>query len=263
MVADLLLVVVAYHPKANEVATLSRCLAARSSAIAVALIANDHQPGEAVDQLAPQVDLFVSSTRNLGYGRAFHAALDAYAVRRLLPPWVAVLNTDLNWKSGTFELLLHWLQQQPDVVLAVPQIVDPAGQHQQLCKRDPTLLSLASRRFVPGLIKPDWLKRYDAHQSMLACDFTQVHDVPYLSGCCMIMRRSALDRVGGFDRRYFLYLEDADITRRMRAVGRCVHVPFVQVVHNWGRGNHRSLWLTLVNFCSAWIYFRTWGLRFW
>jgi len=44
-------------------------------------------------------------------------------------------------------------------------------------------------------------------------------------------------------------------------MGRTVHLPEARVSHYWGHGNHRSKRLTLVNFHSAWIYFRKWGIR--
>ena len=96
---------------------------------------------------------------------------------------------------------------------------------------------------------------------MASYDYYQVMDVPYLSGCCMLMRTSAFLAVGGFDESFFLYLEDADLTRRMALMGRTVHLPEASISHYWGRGNHRSKRLTLVNFQSAWIYFRKWGIR--
>jgi hypothetical protein len=40
-----------------------------------------------------------------------------------------------------------------------------------------------------------------------------------------------------------------------------MHVPLARVRHAWGRGNHRSLRLTLVNLMSAWLYFRKWGFK--
>ncbi len=261
MAAELLLVVVAYHPKPAEVQTLASCLAAFGSKILVAVIANDHQPGEPVDLLLPQVNLFLPSRRNLGYARAFHAALAAYAAQAPLPAWVAVLNTDLSWQPGSFERMLDWLHHEPDVVLAVPKIVDPRGEVQRLCKRDPTLLSLASRRFIPQWLKTRWLRRYDSYHQMEGQCLDQIFDVPYLSGCCMLIKRAALDLSGGFDQRFFLYLEDADISRTLRRFGRCVHLPLATITHAWGRGSHRSIWLTLVNLHSAWIYFCKWGWR--
>lgn len=257
--ASLVLIVVAFHPSSNEVDALARCFSSRSSDIDAVVIANDYFPGEPVDQLQEYVDLFVTSKKNLGYGRGFHVALDSYRSTYSTPKWVAVLNTDLSWEPGTFEGLVDWLEQNSDVVLAVPKIFDSAGNVVHLCKRDPTILSLASRRFLPDWLKPSWLRRYDAYQLMADYDLDDVFDVPYLSGCCMVFRCAALDIVGGFDRRFFLYLEDADITRRLRSIGRCVHVPLAQVKHAWGRGNHRSRRLTLVNLQSAWIYFRKWG----
>jgi GT2 family glycosyltransferase len=77
----------------------------------------------------------------------------------------------------------------------------------------------------------------------------------------MIMRYKAFNQIGGFDENFFLYLEDADITRRMATLGRAIHLPIVTIVHNWGRGNHRNIWLTIVNIHSAWIYFHKWGIK--
>ena len=124
---------------------------------------------------------------------------------------------------------------------------------QKLCKRHPTLLGLCSR-CLPDRFKPAWLKRYDRWYVMADQDYEEVFEVPYLSGCCMLVRSDAFRRVGGFDERYFLYLEDADITRSLAHDGKCVHLPVAAVVHNWGRGNYQNLRLMLVNIISAWRY---------
>jgi GT2 family glycosyltransferase len=260
----LLLVLVAYHPAADEVERLERCLAALSPQIGYAVVVNDHRPGEPVERLATGAQLFLTSRSNDGYGRAFNRVL---ATLRDLPGeqplWLGALNTDLSWEPGTFERLLVWLELQPQVVLAVPQITDHEGQPQQLCKRDPTVLALASRRFWPERLKPGWLRRYDAWYAMADHDYSRVFEVPYLSGCCMLARCGPLLQVGGFDERFFLYLEDADLTRRLRALGECVHLPLSTVKHSWGRGSHNSFWLMVVTLQSAFLYFRRWGLCFW
>ena len=58
---------------------------------------------------------------------------------------------------------------------------------------------------------------------MNAYDYGSIFDVPYLSGCCMVARSSSFIDCGGFDERYFLYLEDADLTRMLSETGRCIH----------------------------------------
>ena len=264
----LVLIVVAYHPSAEEVQRLGRCLAALPPEIGYALVVNGHRPGEAIDRLAEGADLFLPCSENLGYGRAVNRAVSALqqvaaAAGQVMAPYLGALNTDLQWPDGTLEAALAWLDDHRDVVLAVPQLQDPHGVVQKLCKRHPTLLGLFSRRFLPERCKPGWLRRYDRWYVMADRDYGQVFDVPYLSGCCMLMRSSAFLAAGGFDERFFLYLEDADLTRALAFRGRCVHLPLVAVTHHWGRGNHRSWRLTLVNLHSAWIYFRKWGLRWW
>lgn len=257
---SLLLLLVAYHPSAREVDQLQACLARLAPSVGYAVVVNAHRPGEAVERLAAAADVFLTNRDNPGYGRAVNRL-----VRRIgrLPPYIGVLNTDLSWAEGSFETLLQWLQSHPDVSLAVPQILDQAGREQQLCKQHPTVLGLFSRRFLPEWLKPGWLRRYDRWYVMADQDHHQVFEVPYLSGCCMLMRSEAFLRVGGFDERYFLYLEDADLTRSLAGQGRCVHLPVASVVHGWGRGNYRDWRLMVVNLCSAWLYFRKWGWSFW
>lgn len=260
MSRQLLLLLVAYHPSPEEVDQLQACLSALPDQVGYAVVVNDYLPGEAVEQLADGADCFLPNADNPGYGRAVNRLV---AQLEEIPSYLGVLNTDLAWAAGTFEQLLGWLQQHPDVSLAVPQILDGAGMPQKLCKRHPTVLGLFSRRFLPDWLKPAWLKRYDRWYVMADQDYQQLFEVPYLSGCCMLMCSDAFRRVGGFDERYFLYLEDADLTRSMAREGQCVHLPVAAVVHNWGRGNYGSLRLMLVNLTSAWRYFNKWGWALW
>ena len=257
---QLLLLLVAYHPSLEEVDQLQACLSVLPEHVGYAVVVNDYLTGEAVEQLKDGADCFIQNTDNPGYGRAVNRLVDQFEE---IPSYLAVLNTDLAWAAGTFEQLLGWLQQHPDVSLAVPQILDEAGMPQKLCKRHPTVLGLCSRRFLPNWLKPAWLKRYDRWYVMGDQNYQEVFEAPYLSGCCMLIRSEDFRRAGGFDERYFLYLEDADLTRSLARFGRCVHLPVASVVHGWGRGNYRNLGLMAVNISSAWHYFRKWGWALW
>ena len=257
---QLLLLLVAYHPSLLEVQQLQACLLELPPELGYAVVVNDHQPGEPVDQLAAGADLFLANPDNPGYGRAVNRLVEQLDQ---LPSHIGVLNTDLSWQPGSFERMLAWMQQHPDVNLAVPQILDEDGNPQKLCKHHPTVLGLFSRRFLPPRLKPGWLKRYDRWYVMADQNYQEVFEAPYLSGCCMLIRSDAFRRAGGFDERYFLYLEDADLTRSLALEGRCVHLPVASVVHGWGRGNYRNLRLMAVNLVSAWHYFRKWGWALW
>lgn len=256
---DAVLVFVAFHPGVQEVRRLASCLKALPPHISFAIVSNDHCEGEPIEELRAKAACFITNRQNPGYGRAINQAVAELKKQGPLPSYIGALNTDLGWESGSFEQLLAWLFGHQEVVLAVPQLVDPQGVVQHLCKPNPTLLGLFSRRFIPERLKPAWIKRYDRWYVMADKDYNEIFDVPYLSGCCMLLKSNVFESVGGFDERFFLYLEDADITRSFRPYGRTIHLPIASVVHHWGRGNHRSLWLTLVNFHSIWVYFTKWG----
>jgi len=263
MPRDAVLVFVAYHPSREEVERLASCLMALSPRIAYAVVSNDHREGEPIEALRAGACCFLSNRHNPGYSRAVNQAVAELLRLGPLPAYIGALNTDLAWEGGCFEALLGWLVNHQEVVMAVPSLVDGQGVVQLLCKPDPTLLGLFSRRFMPERFKPAWLKRYDQWYVMADQNYRETFDVPYLSGCCMLMQSDCFVAVGGFDERFFLYLEDADICREFRAHGRTVHLPIASVVHHWGRGNHRSRRFTLVNLQSALAYFNKWGWRIW
>ena len=254
----LVLIFVAYHPSLRECKKLTSCLSNLDESIGYALVINDSLPSEPIDNLVANADFVIKNTKNLGYGAAVNQVVRNY---HELPEFIGIMNTDLYWSSNTFESIIEWMNDNGDVVLLVPQILSEQGKVQKLCKRNPTILALLSRRFIPNNIKPAWLKKYDSWYAMNDINYFEVNEVEYLSGCCMVIRKEAFIKAGGFDENFFLYLEDADLTRLLSRFGRCVHFPLVSVVHNWGRGNYKSFRLLLVNLHSAFVYFRKWGLK--
>ena len=103
---QLMLLLVAYHPSLSEVEALKACLSKLKPHVGYAVVVNDYQPGEPVDQLKGDADYFLANSDNPGYGRAVNRL--AFRISPL-PPFIGVLNTDLTWCSGTFETLLDWM----------------------------------------------------------------------------------------------------------------------------------------------------------
>ncbi len=256
----LLLFIVVYHPNHKELKNLSECLSKLPLEIGYAIVVNDYCDSDNIIDLEISAEVCLRQKENLGYGRAINSLVSTF---EKLPPYIGVLNQDLVWDQGTFEKMLYWLNKNPEVSLAVPKIIDDTGKVQKLCKRHPTVLGLFSRRFIWSWLKPKWLLNYDRWYEMSSYNYNQVFEAQYLSGCCMIIRGESFVRIGGFDERFFLYLEDADLTRRLACEGKCIHLPIAEVQHDWGRGNYKSFLLMLVNLKSAWIYFTKWGWSLW
>jgi GT2 family glycosyltransferase len=83
--------------------------------------------------------------------------------------------------------------------------------------------------------------------------------VPVLSGCFMMMKCGALSEVGLFDERYFMYLEDVDLCRRIAQRFETIYFPEVAIYHHYGKGSYRNPRLMMYHIVSAVRYFQKWG----
>jgi GT2 family glycosyltransferase len=78
----------------------------------------------------------------------------------------------------------------------------------------------------------------------------------------MFLRASVLRKTGGFDERYFMYLEDVDLSRRIGRVARTVYYPTVCITHAYQKGSYKSSVLLRRHIRSAIRYFNKWGWFF-
>ena len=255
---DLVLIFISYKTSYQEVLSLRERLLSLPSNIQFSVFVNSYLPSDPITILKSYTPYFFSSSRNLGYGIAANNAVKLLPV---VPKYLGILNTDISWDDTSFPNIINFMESSADTSLCVPQIYDLNGKLQYLSKQNPSILSLLSRRFIPTCLKPSWLLKYDYFNEMRHMDYSISFEAPYLSGCCMIFRSSSYLEIGGFDERFFLYLEDADITRSISRIGKSLHFANSRITHSWGRGNHKSIWLTLVNILSAILYFAKWGLK--
>ena len=88
---------------------------------------------------------------------------------------------------------------------------------------------------------------------------TEPTEIECASGCFMVCRTDVLKLIGGFDERYFLYFEDADLSRAMRYHGKVMYVPFVTVTHSWHRENGKVGKSFFYALRSMRKYFKKWS----
>lgn len=201
----------------------------------------------------------IRAPRNGGYGYGHNYALANIVTDA---PYHLVLNPDVEVHAGCLETLLAQMEAEPDIALAVPLILNTDGSVQELNKRDPSVLDLALRRFAPQqVLAMPWAKKRMALYVRADIGYGMPSEVPYASGCFMLFRRTVLDAIGGFDERYFMYFEDADITRAARALGKVMFLPEARITHGWQRGSHHNFRLMVCTLSSAYRYFRKWGVR--
>ena len=96
---------------------------------------------------------------------------------------------------------------------------------------------------------------------MLDCDLSNPLDIQNATGCFMFIRTKLFKELGGFDKRYFMYFEDSDLTRAVNVKNRTVYYPEATVYHEWGRESKKNFKLKLVQINSMINYFMKWSFR--
>ncbi len=196
--------------------------------------------------------------KNLGYGSGHNRVFRKYATKA---HYHIAINPDVYFDADTFEPVLDHLDQHTDIGLCTPKVLYPDGQVQHLCKLVPSPFDLLVRRFIPPFLKglmEERIKRYE----MRNFDYHQNLEVPILSGCCMVLRDQALASCGLFDERFFLYLEDVDLSRRIYKEYRTLHFAQRHIVHQYQKSSYRK-WSSLkLHLTSALQYFTKWGWFF-
>lgn len=190
---------------------------------------------------------------NLGYGTGHNRAIAASAGRA---PFHAILNTDVTYGAETLRGLIDFMAGAPDVVLTMPRIIYPDGRLQHLARLLPTPLDIFARGFLG---RTAFARHQNERYENRDWPYDAVAQFPFLSGCFMLVRRAALDEVGGFDERFFLYGEDADLSRRLHAIGLTAFVPMVEAAHDYRSQAEASWRRTLTKTINLARYFNKWG----
>lgn len=195
----------------------------------------------------------VAAGRNLGFGAGHNLALRHAAPSDLH----LLLNPDVRFGPEVLATLVAWMQAHPEAGAVMPRVTYPDGRLQRLSRLLPTPMDLFGRRFLPPGALRD---RLNARYELWHLPQDRPVDVPILSGCFLLARTALLHTLAGFDERYFMYMEDYDLVRRIADTGaRTVYLPTVSVAHDYGQGSYGGGVLLRHHLRSAWRYFWKWG----
>lgn len=194
--------------------------------------------------------LYVDVHENLGFGRANNVALNMVNSQ-----YHVFVNPDILFIDDTLTTLKSFMDAHPDVGMCIPRMVDTEGHPLKVYRRDITVLDAFNRMFLKNR-----LRKRDYWHTMSNEDYSKPFRVPFGQGSFLFARTKLLKQLGGFDDSYFMYLEDADLCRRVNQVSQLVYCPDAVVVHKWEQGSHKNPRLFKEHLKSYAIYFRKWGL---
>ena len=181
---------------------------------------------------------------NSGFGGGHNKALELP-----LGKYHAVINPDIEINEDVLKKLTDIMEENPDIVMLTPKILNPDSSEQKLPKRTPSLKYIFLGR-LSHKIRAEYTRANE--------NFETLTDIDFCTGCFFVIRSEVFRKIGGFDQRYFMYLEDADLTRQVKEYGRVVFCPFVEVTHIWERASAKSLKAFLMHLTSVFKYLLKW-----
>ena len=249
-------IVVNYNTRDHLLACTESLLREGLSPVVVVDNGSDDGSEEALLQRYPQVR-WAASGANVGYGSAVNIGAAAVSSKYML-----ICNPDVILGRGAVAALSKFLDDRPRVAVVGPRIVDVDGTLYPSARRFPDLVE----SFGHGLLGQVWPGNpFSRRYRMTDWDHASAKEVDWVSGACFLVRRKAWDAVGGFDRSYFMYLEDVDLCWRLREAGWSVaYEPVAPVVHVQGASADRHPYRMLyAHHVSMWrfAYRRTKGWR--
>lgn len=203
---------------------------------------------------------FIASDRNLGY-----AAGNNLGIRAANGKYVLIMNPDITVRPGAIDAMVRFMNQNRDVGVCGPKLLKPNGKVDESCYRFHKVSTPVYRRTPLGRTAVG--RRETDRYIMNDFDRNQTRDVDWLLGAVLMARRGALEQVGLFDERYFLYFEDTDWCRRFWSAGwRVVYFTDAVMVHCHERASAKSPLLATpfnraarLHIKSCFYYFRKWG----
>jgi N-acetylglucosaminyl-diphospho-decaprenol L-rhamnosyltransferase len=214
---------------------LRACLAAarRFCGPSARFILVDNSPGDGVAEVMKTMipsAVIVSNSRNVGFAAAVNQGVKAGSGELVL-----LLNPDVTEIRGSIEIVWEVLHREERVGAVAAQLRNSDGTIQKGCGRQLRLFDVISRELSLPERLPWW--RALARARMPEWDYASVREIDTARGAWLCLRRKALEDVGPFDERFFMYWEETDwLIRAKRRDWKTIFVPQIQVIH-FGRSS--------------------------
>lgn len=246
--------IVTYKTNLEE---LSKCLQSlKSHLISDIYIVDNSNKKYIADFCSQYANVVYIGSKNVGYGAGHNQVL-----RQVLhsnEKYHLVLNSDVYFEPRILEMLVQYMENNPDIAQVQPNVVYPDGKMQYTCRLLPTPMDLIFRRFLPKRLTEKMNDRY----LLKFNDHTKPINIPYHQGSFMFFRTECFRKVGLFDERFFMYPEDIDITRRMHKHYRTMFWPEATIVHAHRAASYKSWKMLKIHMENMIRYFNKWGWFF-
>ena len=201
-------------------------LTSASEDLLIVLADNKAAAGTQVREIsAAHGAVYLPMNRNAGYGGAINAAVASLPAT---VEWILVSNPDVIFREGAVDLLVARGNSKPLIAAVGPTILTADGAVYPSARAIPSLRYGIGHALLGDLWRGNpWSAAYRNENA------PHRRDVGWLSGACLLVRRTAFEEIGGFDEDFFMYFEDVDLGHRLGKQGYLnVYEPAAVVAHS-------------------------------
>jgi N-acetylglucosaminyl-diphospho-decaprenol L-rhamnosyltransferase len=234
---------------------LERCVAsvfegAGGLALDVLVVDNASRDGSAGAAKAAQPRMrLVENGTNRGLSAAWNQGAAETSA-----PWILFLNPDAEVWSGDLATFVKVGEARPDVALLGPLVRNADGTIYESGRVFPTVGQAVGHAFI-GPFSPNNPSTRAYKQA--GWDRRSEREVDWVSGACMLVRRSAFEAVGRFDESFWLYAEELDLCTRLRdAAWKVLYTPELEILHEGGVSTGRSRRTHVMHSSGVYRYYR-------
>lgn len=196
---------------------------------------------------------YIDTKANLGFGKGHN-----YIINCIDSQYHAIVNPDILLTDDAFSSIIKFMDRNEAIGMCIPRIINEQGDIQLVYRRELTIFDVFIRMFC----KKFFPKRIASH-TLQDMDYSKPFQVPFGQGSFLVIRTQLFKELDGFDDRFFMYLEDADLCKRVNQKSKLMYYPGATVIHKWEQGSHRSINLFKIHVHSMIKYFKKWGCKFW
>ncbi|MFD0994012.1 glycosyltransferase [Tenacibaculum geojense] len=193
---------------------------------------------------------YLFNAKNIGFANANNQVIrkiNGYSKYHL------ILNPDVVFSSEVISKLISELKKDINLAMIAPRAIYLDGSHQYTARKYPSFFDLIIRR-IPFFSKRKKEQEYQFQ------DLSKPFYPDFIHGCFMLFNTKDFIKLKGFDERYFLYMEDVDICKKIDELEKKkLYYPLVKVKHVKREGSSKKIKLLFYHFSSAIKYFLKWG----
>ena len=193
---------------------------------------------------------YIYSNKNVGFGKGHNSILHKLTSEN---KYHLILNPDVRFHPEILEKLVLKMESNESFSMIAPRVLSSNNELLYTARRYPSLFELIFR-FL-GIFKKFTIRgeyKNQNHKQSFSPDFVQ--------GSFMLFKTEDLLRLEGFDERYFMYMEDVDICRKIDLSGkRKLYFPATEIIHTHRKGSSKEFRLFFIHISSIIKYFIKWG----